>query len=51
MVFITAIRGLTPLELNQLTTLAAPFDVQVIDLDTDSEQHTADTVINHIQKG
>ena len=51
MVFITAIRGLTPLELNQLTTLAEPFDVQVIDLDTDSEQHTADTVINHIQKG
>ncbi|MBD97963.1 sulfate adenylyltransferase subunit CysN [bacterium] len=53
LVFITAIRGLTPSELNQLTTLAAPFDIHVIDLDTpvQSVSDRATTIMNQIQKG
>lgn len=53
LVFITAIRGLTPLELAQLTTLAAPVDVYVINLD-DGTQLVADhtqAVVNQIKKG
>ena len=36
MVFITAIRGLTSLELKQLKTISQPFDVVIIDLESPS---------------
>ena len=36
MVFITAVRGLTALEAQQLKTISAPFDVVIIDLEQSS---------------
>ena len=55
MVFITAIRGLTSLELKQLKTISQPFDVVIIDLESPSaiadlywDEHSQSMVIQTI---
>ena len=48
MVFITAIRGLTAMEAQQLKTISQPFEVLIVDLEKSSSLHVMCTTISLI---